>query len=220
MSWTIETPITDHPDMADLQQAVKEAETKKILMFCSTSDQGNSTTDRCYPGDFPACIRIGGATDTGEALAWVNDTRVDFLLPGKNVPFHNNEGKIVSYESGSSVATAAASGLAALLLVCNHLLSVKEKSQDSPQYISKGYESMRRVFKVLASKENSQIPDVMDFFDHRFKRALARAELGNESKGLAQKVESYDFSHMTWGPNHDKALRSVMDIIREELAKH
>jgi len=220
MSWTIETPVAAHPDMEELAEAVKEAAAKDILMFCSTSDQGNSTTDRCYPGDFPACIQIGGATDTGEALSWVNAKKVNFLLPGKNVPFLNNEGRVVSYESGSSVATAAASGLAALLLVCSGLLSAQDKSPDSPQYISRGHEHMSCVFKLLASKDQNKFLDVLDFFDRRFKRALARAELGKDSKSVTPKADSYDLSHMMWGPSHDTALRSVMDIIREELAKH
>ena len=121
MSWTIEAPAINNEEMSDLKDAVALAHQKKILMFCSTSDQGSSSRDICYPRDFDGCIRIGGASDSGEPLSWVNATKVDFLLPGKNVPFKNNEDKI-SYESGSSVATAAASGLAGLLLYCGRIL--------------------------------------------------------------------------------------------------
>ena len=122
MSWTIEAAINDE-GTTDLKEAVAQAHRKKILMFCSTSDQGSSAQDACYPRDIDGCcIRIGGASDSGDTLSWVNADKVDFLLTGKNYPFKNNENKIASYESGSSVATAAASGLAGLLLYCGRIL--------------------------------------------------------------------------------------------------
>ncbi len=133
MSWTIETPVTGNEEMERLKAAVREAASKEILMFCSTSDQGSSTKDNCYPGDFEGCIKIGGATDTGEALAWVNADKVHFLLPGKNVSFTSNEGKIVSYESGSSVATAAASALAGLLMFSTWLLNKDDQLPPGPE---------------------------------------------------------------------------------------
>lgn len=105
-----------NPDMESLKTAVRDAYKNDILMFCSTSDQGGSTKDNCYSSDLEGCIKIGSTTETGEALTWVNSEKVQFLLPGKNLPVTNHEGKVISYESGSSVATAAASGLAGLLM--------------------------------------------------------------------------------------------------------
>ncbi|KAF1957933.1 hypothetical protein CC80DRAFT_356716, partial [Byssothecium circinans] len=49
-----------------LKAAVQNAKKANILMFCSASDQGNSSKDSCYPGSTNECIRIGGATSTGE----------------------------------------------------------------------------------------------------------------------------------------------------------
>ncbi|KAK1245963.1 hypothetical protein MKX07_005032 [Trichoderma sp. CBMAI-0711] len=121
MSWTIEKPISENKDMDPLEKAVKKANENNILMFCATSDQGSQTSDYCYPGDFDGCIRIGSATETGDPMAWVNINRVDYLFPGVNIPFPDNRGKTFTQESGSSVATAAATGLASLLIYAGRL---------------------------------------------------------------------------------------------------
>lgn len=200
--------MAGNKDMESLRSAV-EAARKETLMFCSTSDQGSLTKDHCYPGDFDRCIKIGGATDTGEALAWVNAEKVDFLLPGKDVAFLNNEGKIASHESGSSVATAAATGLAGLLLCCSWLLCPDNK------YLQNGT-TMREVFKTMASADK-QFPRVQEYFDSLFKKTL----LAREDKQVAT---SYDLSTMPkWDENCTRALSRVMDHIKglgpdEELA--
>ncbi|KAI1878942.1 hypothetical protein JX265_003119 [Neoarthrinium moseri] len=206
MSWTIETPVTGNEDMESLKAAVREAANKNILMFCSTSDQGSSTKDSCYPGDFDGCIKIGGATDTGEALAWVNAGKVDFLLPGKNVPFTSNEGKIVSYESGSSVATAAASALAGLFLFSSWLLN-KEDDELKDQ------KNMREAFKNLSS--DTKFPRVQDYFDHRFKMVLSREGKANESSRKPKgSTASYNLQNMEWNANCDTALAWIIGLIK------
>lgn len=206
MSWTIETPVTGNEDMELLKKAVQEAAAKEILMFCSTSDQGNSTKDTCYPGDFEGCIKIGGATETGEALSWVNADKVEFLLPGKDLPFPNNEGKIISHESGSSVATAAASGLAGLLIFCGRLVDENRSFQDKM--------NMREAFRQLASQK--QFPHVQDFFDNRFKRELVRLNDDDQEdkhmkQSSEQKLSAYSIGTMDWDDKCKQALKAVME---------
>ena len=121
MSWTIETQTPENEDMKKLESAISAAEAAKTLMFCSASDQGGNSMDGCFPGDWDKCIKIGGATSTGEILPWVQEKKINFLLPGKKIPFTNPDGSTFT-ESGSSVATAAASGLAGLLIFCDRLL--------------------------------------------------------------------------------------------------
>ncbi|KAH6876438.1 peptidase S8/S53 domain-containing protein [Thelonectria olida] len=159
MSWTIETPVPGNAAMKSLEAAVKAAEKKKILMLCSTSDQGSLTKDYCYPGDFDACVKVGSASNTGDAMSWVNIEKVDFLLPGTDVPFSINGGKTVSHESGSSVATAAASGLAGVLIIASWLLDEND---------------MTLAFKNLSP--DNKYPRVYERLEKRFKEALARAE--------------------------------------------
>ncbi|RFU79743.1 intracellular serine protease [Trichoderma arundinaceum] len=205
MSWTIETQVIDSPDMKNFRAAVEAAEQKGIIMFCSTSDQGNSTNDNCYPGSFNGPTTIGGATDTGDALAWVNVRKVRFLLPGSNVPFYNNEGRVVSYESGSSVATAAASGLAGLLLFCSWLL----KENDSPL---KGNQKMEKAFSEIALHGN--FPRVQKFFDQRFRDELKRAE--KDSGAGLEESGFYDIASITWNDNCRQALSRVMEEIMRQ----
>ncbi|KAJ3580497.1 hypothetical protein NPX13_g50 [Xylaria arbuscula] len=206
MSWTIETPVTGNEEMESLKAAVREAASKEILMFCSTSDQGSSTKDNCYPGDFEGCIKIGGATDTGEALAWVNANKVHFLLPGKNVPFTSNEGKIVSYESGSSVATAAASALAGLLMFSTWLLN---KDDDYLQ----DQKNMREALKTLSSQSpENKFPRVQDYFDLYFKQLLTQDDSdAHKPKGP---VPSYNLHNMEWDAKCDSALGRIMSLIK------
>ncbi|KAH7142833.1 hypothetical protein B0J13DRAFT_526280 [Dactylonectria estremocensis] len=102
-------------DMNKPKPAIDRAYFENILMFCSASDQRANKKEECFPGGWNQCIPIGGDTFTGEKLTWVDD-RVDFWFPGRNVPFPSKDHKSVVYESGSSVATAAASELAGVLM--------------------------------------------------------------------------------------------------------
>ncbi|KAJ5679024.1 hypothetical protein N7462_007268 [Penicillium macrosclerotiorum] len=108
MSWTIEESGTDKKVLEDLKTQLDSANEKGILMFCASSDQGESRHDQSYPGKFPGiCFRIGGASPLGDKLPWVNTESIDFLCPGAAIPFHGPDG--LTYESGSSLATACAS---------------------------------------------------------------------------------------------------------------
>lgn len=76
-------------------------------------------------------FKIGAAKADGATYGWTGDSRsVDFILPGHNVELCKND-RIAEEDdiprSGSSVATAFAAGLAALLVhcvrlgaICNH----------------------------------------------------------------------------------------------------
>jgi hypothetical protein len=206
MSWTIETPVAGNQDMENLKAAVREADEKQILMFCSTSDQGSSTKDNCYPGDFEGCIMIGGATDTGEELTWVDATKVKFLLPGTNAPFVNNEGRVVSYESGSSVATAVASGLAGLLLFCSRMVPDGDDLRSS--------EKMRGAFKALAS--GAKFPRVQEYFERQFKLELSRPDDSDSSN--SRQPQMHDLSKMEWNDRCRDALETIMTFIRRRYS--
>ncbi|KAI1825479.1 hypothetical protein F4861DRAFT_501270 [Xylaria intraflava] len=208
MSWTIETPVTGNEEMESLKSAVREAANKDILMFCSTSDQGSSTKDNCYPGDFEGCIKIGGATDTGEALAWVNAEKVHFLLPGKNVPFASNEGKVVSFESGSSVATAAASALAGLLLFSTWLLDQDDKYLQDQKNMQEAFKNMSN----LSPKD--KFPRVQEHFDISFKRELARQEANGDGSHKPKTTASYNLQNIEWDFKCHAALAWILKLIK------
>ena len=124
MSWTIEKTDENKSDIDALEQAVQDAANKGILMFCAASD-GGAQSDRSFPARSlkQKLFKIGAATEEGSKWKWVgNATNVDFIFPGHKVvkERYNEEGPIqsCSFLTGSSVATAIAAGLAALILDC------------------------------------------------------------------------------------------------------
>jgi hypothetical protein len=205
MSWTIETQTPDSDDMKDLLEAITKAEKDNILMFCSTSDQGSNSKDDCYPGDWDKCIKIGGATITGERLTWVNEKKVNNLFPGKNIPFMNSDGKSVSYESGSSVATAAASGLAGVLLYCSRLLP-----EDDVNLRTRN--NMKDAFKTMSTGSDQMYPRVQEFFEVDFKRLL----LSTKPEKL-RKPSSVEIPQVEWDDVSKEALSRLMATIKVRL---
>jgi hypothetical protein len=198
MSWTIETSLTETPEMRSLQDAVRRASSEGIVMFCSTSDQGSMTHDlTCYPGDFGGCIRIGSASNTGDAMSWVKVDKVDFLLPGSNVPFAITEGKTNLHESGSSIATAAASGLAAFLMSSSWLLDENDK------YL-KDVNNMKRAFSNLA--QGKMFPAVSERLEKFFKRNLARKQKKDETASDLPKE---------WSDDCQSVLADIMFAIKD-----
>ncbi|CAO2650409.1 Nn.00g017010.m01.CDS01 [Neocucurbitaria sp. VM-36] len=134
MSWTIfknDSEGTKNGEtLKKLQKALVAAnENKNILLFCSAPDMGASELkDTYYPfdcTDIPKMFRIGAAKADGTTFPWSGDKH-DFILPGENVGIKASH-KMISPEdvrfpnTGSSIATALAAGLAALVIHCVRL---------------------------------------------------------------------------------------------------
>lgn len=194
MSWTIETKHADRQDMRSLKKAIDLAEEENIVMFCSASDQGSSSSEDCYPGKWNKCIKIGAATGTGERCAWVPSDAsrlIDFLLPGENIAFSTANDKPPTFESGSSVATALASGLGALLLYCDRLITLGPQDSDDQGEKVEALEGstkvrqhgrmeerkieplrekarMEKAFKTMSKGSSVSFLQVQEFFDSRF----------------------------------------------------
>jgi hypothetical protein len=131
MSWTIKPP-EDVKIRDEFEDAVREAEKKGILMFCSASDQGKFP-DASYPysASIQHIFRIGAGDAMGVTSHFVDDAKVDFIFPGEDVTIDtmlsddvqdqaSQSFKAMAY-TGSSVATALAAGLAALVFECVRL---------------------------------------------------------------------------------------------------
>lgn len=207
MSWTIETQTPESDDMKKLKAAISAAENAEILMFCSASDQGSNSKDGCYPGDWDKCIKIGGATSTGERLTWVHEQKINFLLPGKNIPFINSDGTTLSYESGSSVATAAASGLAGLLLYCSRLLG-----EDDGYFRAR--DNMIPAFKTMSLAADRQFPRVEHFFEQKFKSFL----LGDEPEPeKSKRLSSVIIPEQEWNDRSKNALSELIKLIKVSI---
>ncbi|RKL35149.1 hypothetical protein BFJ70_g8007 [Fusarium oxysporum] len=205
MSWTIETTVSGNLEVESLQKAIQRASAKRIIMFCSTSDQGSMTSEhRCYPGDFDGCIKIGSASNTGDAMAYVKVGSVDFLLPGSNVPFSITEGKTNLHESGSSIATAAASGLAAFLMSSSRLVN------DNVDFF-KDYGNMKTAFQNLS--QSNKFPAVNERLEKLFIQTLERIRKNGrkkESQGEIQEQKKLRDLPVEWSAQCQEALSSVM----------
>jgi len=121
MSWTIESSSTA-PDIEDFRKAIKDAAAKNIILLCAFSDQGNVSSTSCFPGAFDETMTIGAATSLGHPCTWVDKSQVDLLFPGEHIIVEQKPGPSSRAESGSSLATALAAGMVALLLHLTQLV--------------------------------------------------------------------------------------------------
>ncbi|OBT56491.1 hypothetical protein VE04_04991 [Pseudogymnoascus sp. 24MN13] len=127
MSWTTKVPDKSTVKTA-FDKAIQDAHTKGVLMFCSASDQGKFA-DFNYPHASNAnySFRIGAAKSTGTTSEFVGNTEnLSFVFPGQDVVLSDQYGDVADFagfasHTGSSVATALASALAAVVLECVRL---------------------------------------------------------------------------------------------------
>lgn len=170
MSWTIEDQMATSLDIESLRKAIIRANAADILMFCSASDHGGNNIGLSYPGEWGMCTRIGGASAIGDKLDWVNEKLVDFLLPGRDIPILNSDGKTYYYPpGGSSLATACASGLAATLLYCDRILG--------GHYKLNKMDNMKKAFRTLAHDSSKFInveKNLEGFFKDKAKTHFGR----------------------------------------------
>ncbi|KAL6873276.1 hypothetical protein HDV57DRAFT_504684 [Trichoderma longibrachiatum] len=163
MSWTIDSP-EDEDERRFLDAAIVEAANADILMFCSASDKG-AKQNPTYPSKATTKIfTIGAATASGAADSWVGNLgNINFIFPGTKVEMDgprsgtDNSSREVT---GSSVATALAAGLAALVLYCVqvrlYLATDHEKQKARRDFqLLKKHEHMMKALKDIGTTEES-----------------------------------------------------------------
>jgi hypothetical protein len=189
MSWTVEENTTssnsrEHFDR--IQKNLERKDKRMPLLFCSAPDIGHHKTNDHYPfgcKSITKMFRIGAATVDGLAHPRVSDD-VDYILPGHNVlSLSNNlmgtDGPMTPM-TGSSVATALAAGLAALVIHCVRLGAIynatrlgdapirKASVSDKSLETIKPYPAMRIAFDIIKGKGTSGASEkrlgVEDFF--------------------------------------------------------
>ena len=129
MSWTIKKTEENTSYTKQIDEAIKTAAANGILMFCAASD-GGAVTDQTFPAESQreSVFKIGAATEEGKAWKWVGEEKnIDFIFPGHEVVQERYKGTLLQHcnlLTGSSVATAIAAGLAALVLDCVQLAAL------------------------------------------------------------------------------------------------
>lgn len=158
MSWTIERNDDNIEDIRNLESAVEAAAKAGILMFCAATDQG-VVQNRSFPAasGTKQLFKIGAADPSGAGWKWVGDpSEVDFFFPGHKL-VHDRPGetpleKCTIKLSGSSIATALASGLAALVLYCVQLAALNTNISDQ-QVIPGGTRVKMDDFRAMKTHE-------------------------------------------------------------------
>jgi hypothetical protein len=88
---------------------------------------------------------------------------VTFILPGRDVLYQR--GNELTGITGSSVATAFASGLAALILLCADIVDKANGEMDKYGKILRKSDNTAKVFQNLSEKSNRRIfPEVQKYF--------------------------------------------------------
>ncbi|KAF5676119.1 intracellular serine protease [Fusarium heterosporum] len=188
MSWTIPVPAEGSDEKRLLDSVLERACKQKVLMFCSSSDQ-ISDTDH-YPSSFRRhrFFLIGAAHDDGSAYGHAGKNN-DFIFPGVNVDTSSGRSlhlyladkTAASEEStGSSIATALAAGLAAMITYCfkaSALATVIARMQQGRDYMIRPelvkqtdvdriaeHDVLKGAFNRIGKLENGQFIQVWDRF--------------------------------------------------------
>ncbi|KAJ0306121.1 hypothetical protein Brms1b_010534 [Colletotrichum noveboracense] len=162
ISWTFERKGGGNDAYEkEFEELVKTAvEDNKITIFGALPDKtGVKAEDFAPLGLNKEVIRIGAATIYGEGARENLDAKLDFLLPGEKLP--SSTGKLVS---GSSYATAYASGLAAMILYCIKAFEAIHDTDEDDDILeawkkAKTFDGMKRIFKTLSGKSSIYDPD-------------------------------------------------------------
>jgi subtilisin family serine protease len=177
MSWSVKAPPPgDERDRFD--RAIGRAIRAGIIILCAASDQGEMG-DETYPhaSNKGYIFRIGAATSHGTTTGYAGDPKdIQFSFPGHGVmPKDDSPDRhLGDVQHGSSVATALAAALAALVLECVRLghLRVVRMPRESRYRMSFPIEaadvgvdagSMKTIFQKM-SRSNTGYVRVWEWF--------------------------------------------------------
>jgi hypothetical protein len=175
-------------------------------MFCSAPDDGK------FSGlDYPSgpwrdrFFRIGAARADGTVFQWTPDDGITFVLPGVDVvreqaadrsfntePMQGMPNRMVNFrETGSSVATALAAGLAAMIIYCikASILVVKMENDSGNPLLSRVPDNaakdiahpdeMKRAFAALGKPTPNNFVPVWEELDPLWRRLEAFSSPGS-----------------------------------------
>lgn len=77
--------FTVNKSTPELEDAIRTAQSKEIVMLCSTADEGDNRT-RAWPASYEETIAIAACNDEGEKLV-SSTTEAKYYFRGENVLF-------------------------------------------------------------------------------------------------------------------------------------
>ena len=148
-----------------LQKAVESAKSEGIVIFGSRGDQGKNQKD-IYPADYIEVISVSSLTKFGE-LAETTEPKASYFFQGEDVRILAEPCYLEPqlHASGSSVATALAAGVAALILSCRGLggsearrdrIEAVKKVFDCMAYNEPGFRRYVQPWRVFTEEKMSQ----------------------------------------------------------------
>lgn len=116
MSWIVKVTNNTRVDADRIKTAI-DADREGTMVYCAARDNnGNDMNDTAYhPADCKESRSIGAANSYNMPQQYVVTKKTDFLFPSENVLPNPIDGHS---DGGNSVATAVATGMAALVLHC------------------------------------------------------------------------------------------------------
>ncbi|KAJ5950665.1 uncharacterized protein N7479_009078 [Penicillium vulpinum] len=179
MSWTILAPASTteiEPGFQNLRTALLKAQTAKILLFCSASDQGQDKSLTYPTNSLKDCFKIGGADDDGVPHGAVGGpSNFNYTFPGETTT--NGVYKEGTMEqklfTGSSIATALAAGFAALILYCAQVRLVCANDENEKNMCAKAFAllkthaGMSKAFDNVSNDSKTKYLPVWDTFERK-----------------------------------------------------
>ncbi len=100
-------------DHSALQEAVQAAIQQGIVVVASTGNTVGNATD--YPAQYEGVLSVSAVDENNERYLYAGKGKVDIVAPGVDVPVINAE-STVEFQSGTSFATAYATGILSLYM--------------------------------------------------------------------------------------------------------
>jgi hypothetical protein len=228
MSWSIKNDgnASELVDLERLENKLRHcANAGKPLLFCSVPDIGQSSSDLYYPfgcNDVQNKFKIGAATADGGTNSWTGK-ETTYNLPGTNISLRKGdklEEEEISPKTGSSIATALAAGLAALVIHCVRLGAIYNDQKPTPNGVTsrtlektKTFNLMRAVFdnlKSCAGENNSE---------HRL--GVEHMFVGPEKRlKKLQEGSDYNSDEKMWNEIANLARSLVTQTMEEKASKN
>lgn len=171
MSWSIsagtddkQKPIFDGYERK-LQEQIQTAYSNGITMFGAASDKG-MTSDSIrpsYPATYSQVITVGASKSDGTRGDWHGNQKVDFYLPGHDIDVDGYSSSKGVPKSGSSIATALAAGLAALMRYCVGVTEGLDSPDNRDRNAPLQPVQIKQAFTEL-SAGNKDVPDATKLF--------------------------------------------------------